>query len=1594
MRSLSRIAALLALFIALSCVREAFGPAGERFCYPEGTPVMMNIGFGVPDQLDVTIGTKSESSRADEARVRDLYIMLFDEDGVNFYKRFFTFEHLNNSLQNLDANSNEGWYVENSDNSFGVVKIATQSKSNCTMVMLANVDNTITTLNHRDAVDVLAGIGSMSDLQSVRVTLEQEIVDRADVFLMIDTLQNVNTGDLVWGHFEGNDASYNKNNGNFQLQLKPLDAKVKFWIKYNSTNIDPEKSEARKWQVFNVPSECYLLPGADAPSSVTYFDTQKAFFEGTDDTETFQVFSFYMLENRQEPASGQLIDNQSSKGYYLREKESDPSSDDPTFTHAPQNSTYVKFDLLLGLKTQGISDIVGTDAKHALTTEAMYTVHLGQFGNSNPNDSEHSPVHDWNNYDVERGTLYNYYVTVNNSRSIYVEVMGDPLNGNEIREDQPGQEGSLLLSTDDVINCDAHYEYQCLTFKYTPGLQGKRVSWYVKTPFDEGGAKWIPDDSTPDPNDGEWEFDCKDYLWVQFGMNELSGGTYSDRRRPYPGDTHVAGWTPATALGANQLMDIHQLYDFILQETRDRNEWLAAKASGPDPGDYDGAFLLDTSLSTGVADDPSTTWVDEGHQYVIRVTAFIDEYYYEVDPTLDPASAKPDPDLWRRFVNAEPRELHILSEAHYSDDGQSDVITSSHSIIQRSIQTFYNTYAPDLRTLWGTEHVDEMEYRVRVEKAAKGGFNDQTIWPWWISGSVSPAPNSDDNGRLNSARIWKVGANENNNPYWEDDGNGHYGILDYSVDNYHPELKSEYQALAYSCLTRNRDNDGDGRIDADEIRWYTASVNQLVGMWVGNEALSPSARLYQPQNKNSIGGDNREWRSWVVSSTASAIANPGVIRAEEGATKSNYNSYNWAYTSYPSVKFTESDRHQVSSVRCVRNIGTYDAGGEVKDISDADLSVIPDQYYDSPQGFNASGKVNANADGTYTLRFSRLDPRCIREFTTLDLPYADEYSMKNRVYMEMIMQSPSAEVTVPASKTQEELNDLITAAGHNSYCPAGYRLPNMTELLLVSALQPTGYWSSGKNYPSRTYYSRGIRGSKITPGENHKIGWGYNGGIVHMHNSREKEATIITDIRCVKDVNCTGEITGSISVPGGDKLHMGDDCQIKLNITSLGSAIRSLNLYLVYVGTSGNEETRSIDLGGIKLSGVAIQDESVEWTVPTDLTLLGDMYIRAIVVNNAGTRKVLETPIRILSPVFASVRLLPCVYNGAQNPSYPVLLTAHSPSSDIRRWTLIFKDPDNETTPVNLAAGSGARYWNTTWQFVYSLNSLTTGTYSFQLDVLTADGKHTLSNVAKMDILRINYVPNPGTTGDDGYKKASDIVVNWEPDVVTGMDMASGDFIEANIDLSNCSYYIVYQTDPDTHELILDGNGNKIRDNDQTLGKDNIISIGITDTDHNNKVTVPYVYHIYYPAHDDDENADPQKDWLRLNISTSAGKSNGTNYKLFKGGAGTGFKLQSGNNYMPDPRYPQLFRLEKGGAFWNGQYLDTSLWDDGNNSPKNAAASLEQILSSDTFYIGSTQGTHRSRATYFYVRAVRNGTETNAAGGGVGFVDPINGGGL
>ncbi len=1562
---------LFLVLLALSCRREEELHPGR---VPDGEPVTLHIGFGTPSFLNVEIGTKSEASRADESYVHDLYVMIFDADGRRFYNRYFTYEHKSADLATLEAQPNEGWYVENSEydgdkqaytTTRGVVKVSTVSRQNCTLVVLANVNNSITTLNgERDALDCLSDISTLEQLHNVKVTMRQEIVNRTDLFMMLGMTDPVmDTGSSVWGSFSP-EGEYNEDGT--KVMLNTLEAKVKFYVSYDETYINPSSTQARHWKVYNAPSAAYLTPHAADPDNVAYFSTEEAYFEGSyrdANDKVWQIFSFYVLENRQSAKINGSIEALAEPDYYLREKQeksADPKHEgyevNGDWLYAPTKATYVKFDLVMGFTDAGIKAILGQDtnfSEHALSSEVRYTIHLGDF------TSSEGSVHNFDNYDVARGHAYSYYITIQNSEKVYVEVAGEKGDTNKIREDEPGQEGSLMLATTDLVNCDAHYEYHCMTFDYDRELDGSLLSWYVKTPFGEGAAHY-------DSDIHDWVSTFDDDQWVMFRVNDIEYDNqgnpvdYSDIRQEYPGiGAYDPTWRPSKGYPCPDLMDIHQLVMYIFDQTdRKRNP------GGELPNDF-------------VADR-------------IRVTAFVDEYYYESDPLLK--TGEPDPDLWRKFVNAKPRELHILSNAQFSKDRQSTVVTSTHAIIQQSIQSFYNVYSPNLSSLWGTEHTDEMSYVNRVKKDYDG--QHEHVWRWWPEGVGLPAgtsvrPTSDENGRMNTAALWGLYTNEvqhwTNAP--EGSGESYTGFLYYNVRNVVPELLDEAKYLAYSCLTRNRDNDGDGIIEPEELRWYTASVNQLVGMWVGYESLSKSARLYQPIDaSDKVNGLN--WRSWVVSSTADNVADPVIIRAEEAATRSDYTFYDWA-------GFSKDDRDKVSSVRCVRNIGTYQDNGVTKDVTRAPYDFMVNQYYEFPAGSDANGKVLPNEDGTYTVRFTNLNPKSVREYTENDLPYHDESSVHNQVYLELNMQSDAIVNDGVSIGNEETINKTITRNGYNTYCPEGYRLPNMTELLLMRALQPSSYWRHGANYPCRTFYSRGKLGGNRTDSEEEKIGWGYMRNDDRVHLTEER--TNLNGVRCVRDRNRTGDITGKITVDNADHLVGGEYTTLNLNFSSAGSAITDIALALVYMTTDGMESTRPIPLGeSVELGGVTVRTQQ-EWHIPDDMAILGRMAVRATVRNAAGITRSFETPVKLLSEVFTSLRLLHCEYDEADaHPDFPILVTASSPFEErpIVQMNLYIMDPGGDIQRIPLNIGSEKHYVSQVYGFQYDDATLQDGTYTFQLETVTAfvdildpgverERQATRSSVATMEILKHDYWPNPLPEGENAYDywgEASDITGLWDKQEVKNMNFSGGDFIEANMDVRNCTYKQV------------PAGPVSARVNDRTVGRDNLISVGITDTDYTTStIKTPNVFHVFYPAHDDEEGNG--KDWLRLNPSTPAGNSNGCNYKWFTGGSNTGFVAYSASFYKPDPTCMQHFRLDYDGVWWNNQKVDLSRNSEWN--PSNATATFNNLRNATTVYVGSTQGLHHSRAGYMFVRVVHNGAANNAAGGSVNLGDgPFNGGEL
>ncbi len=198
----------------------------------------------------------------------------------------------------------------------------------------------------------------------------------------------------------------------------------------------------------------------------------------------------------------------------------------------------------------------------------------------------------------------------------------------------------------------------------------------------------------------------------------------------------------------------------------------------------------------------------------MRFTAFVDEYYYETSPT-DPSETAVN-GLWKKFVNQQARVMNILSNLAYSPDRQSTKTNAIYSIRQSSIQTMYNIMDEENFTAWGTEMIQE-ETPVAFEK----NTNDVS----------NPTYNDSNNGRANTLRMWLGGSTTKR---WSD-----------YVTTSTWTLKSDYEAAKYKCLRMNRDNDGDGTIDENEVQWYLAAINQLTDLWIGEWSFDQRARLYR-----------------------------------------------------------------------------------------------------------------------------------------------------------------------------------------------------------------------------------------------------------------------------------------------------------------------------------------------------------------------------------------------------------------------------------------------------------------------------------------------------------------------------------------------------------------------------------------------------------------------------------------------------------------------------------------------------------------------------------------------------------------------------
>ncbi len=1016
---------LLYILLTLLCLSSCTNNDIDSAVVADGEPVEMILNFGAHD-IDNNIVTRQTMPEiSDEAKIYNLYIYIFDSEGNKIYGRYFDVADVLDSTADVAASAEDAWYVTvpegDSQDCSGTIKIHTIARTGCKIFGISNIDSKMVSISP----ELLNQVQHQDELLNMVVSLNQEFVERSGYFPMTGELSPVNTAALSG-----------------TLQLCRIDAKVRFWVKVGNDDID--SFELKKWQIFNVSSDTYLmdrgvrgkygLPTTD--SAQGYFDTPT---KNVEDEDVYEVgstttmdddkirygFSFYLLENALKP-------KKTPTQYSDRERQiKDSQGMNGEWEYANNNSTYVVLTGRLTMNTDyAISD---SEVKNGctLSAEVRYVVHLGDFSHTGPAD-----------FSTERNTAYTYTITINGVNDIRVEVDSSNDDTEGVTENAPGATGEVTIALQEIFDCDAHYETHVMSFdqKY---IKADDVTWYVRTPFSEGKPTVI---NGTDVTTG------LDFKWVEFRLNEKWSNTYSTERMLYiPHSTKVDDNGSPYPTSDGKTMYVDELVKFL------REQKTAYDAGLPNEFDRNGHLV---------------------------VTAFVNEFYYDEHPFTSNAG----PLLWKRVVNQDNmRLMHILSDTKESLDKESTVVGSSYTIQQRSIQTVYNQNHADLQTAWGTEHFDEYE-KLTYDPAGTGTSEDRG--------------NGDDyNGRLNTMREWGlVGANNTNfttgvrwDKYLNLNATNEESLLRDGTQN-----DDNYKYLRYSCMTRNRDNNGNGVIDPGEVRWYMASIKQLIGVWMGADGIDNTARLYKRTASEKDSNDETVWRQHIVSSTGYAgnSNTPYIVWAEEGSSIGDLKGS------------TDWGRMTRWEVRCVRNLG----------MDDTDEAVLTDTATDYVQvkGTDAVPLFDLNYLNEKSIRYLGQEG--------VDLVYSDELSAQNRLYWQFEATSLNCP-SYSAITFRDMQANIDRSLGDNPYCPDGYRLPNQREMTLMHFYCASSFWTNCYQAYTRTYYSYGMNGSNPKPTEvdpsvsnQQKTGWSRDSRNIYMENSLRESGQRSTMSRCVRDV--------------------------------------------------------------------------------------------------------------------------------------------------------------------------------------------------------------------------------------------------------------------------------------------------------------------------------------------------------------------------------------------------------------------------------------------------------------------------------------------
>lgn len=1045
----------------------------------EGEPVNITLNFAAVPSTDVRI---TRATGSDLSELSDIVICVFHGDG--------SFEQIVTNYEGGGLTVGGNSVGDNGERRYSVNFESTSGEKK--LIAVANVaagafwENLITDLtaayNEKKTFDEVKNI--VADV-SHKLVADASTTDGMQPFHVTSSSQMLISGwneGVVFG--TGNTITsyggYGDEDNQVAIKMKRAMAHITFNIAANPSGAKGTFTTT-SFRVYNIPTKSYLTNGIPegtnllttgvANSDEEYVNTA---FEniGTAQGGNYS-FNFYMPENVQ--ATGASSDYNSREEWNGNEN-SGASAENKKWTNAPQNSTFVV-----------ISGTFEGDATNPVTANVEYTIHLGNFGKSGDTSRNYG------DFSVMRNYSYTYSVSVLDVNNIIVEA---ERTGGDY---QNGAEGSVYdqSSTEYSYNLDAHYEQVYLEYNLSDIANSLGQSLSGQS-LDDAIANQLILIIQSEAMDYTHEYSDEAPYTTRNKRGTLS---------PYKiyADAVRNGKDPAAAKasvlnGAGEGMAPTKGFDYkwieFLPQTGTGiskypgiSSWAMEDLSGMENGNfYAGETGTDVMLDVydmivemGKAikqiygrETPSSSSIQitqNGNDYVARFTAFVNENYYLRHPLT---GAKTD--TWSVMTNKIPREMIIAMSTQTSEDGNSSYSKIHSYISQLAMQTFYNDRVSSLNA-FGIETYNETPLR-------------------FVFGTPKSTSNlSDTDGRENQKTL--IGYSQYGT-YWSSyidyQNNGWTASVGTNRSSHKLSADAYSVQAAYSaCMSRNRDLNGNGQIDEDEIRWFLPSLNEYIRMGIGSNGISSAAQLYMGDKTTMTKGNYPS--SYITDGSLYYTSSADSRRVYWAVEKGSYGAIDSYY-----------DKGTPLPVRCIRNLPANGTGTDVSKI-DGVTSDATYKYYE-----NNSPKLLVFKD--------RLIPSLYRQRVSGSLNVHNEDDDANSFY-DGIFVAENFVRTGNAWQGYTYTYNFGNIIGYNgrmtnpcsTYSEGGYtnwRVPNLVELSAMNAAglltpKPNGYGDNDV--------------ACCTQFTNLKVRYGFGfSTLIYCPGAETNQINNQVLIRCVRDV--------------------------------------------------------------------------------------------------------------------------------------------------------------------------------------------------------------------------------------------------------------------------------------------------------------------------------------------------------------------------------------------------------------------------------------------------------------------------------------------